>query len=260
MDEGDALSALERLGLTSYEAKVLVALQKLGTATASEIARVTDVPRSQVYGTADSLEAQGLVEVQNASPTRFRAVSPDEAVGRLFDQLHQQRDLASEYLRAIEGSLVDDANDRRPDIWVTRGTDSVTARIDELLESASERVVIGISDPSAVPTSTKSVLTALSGDGVAVYCASAHDEVIDEFDENAGIVPIVVPDEETPDIQTSRLLMIDDQTILISMVDPDVSGPPQETAMWSANTMFATLLVRLIDGWFGQYATVPSAD
>jgi len=52
MNEGDAVDALKSLGLTTYEARTFVALQKLGAGTASEVADIADVPRSQVYGAA----------------------------------------------------------------------------------------------------------------------------------------------------------------------------------------------------------------
>ncbi len=58
MDESDAIEALEELGLSNYEAKVFVALQRLGTGTARDIHQATDVPRSQVYGAAESLQEQ----------------------------------------------------------------------------------------------------------------------------------------------------------------------------------------------------------
>ena len=55
--ETAARTALERLGLSTYEAGVFVALEKLGRGTAREIAEATDVPRSQVYGAAEHIAA-----------------------------------------------------------------------------------------------------------------------------------------------------------------------------------------------------------
>ncbi|HET7324565.1 MAG TPA: helix-turn-helix domain-containing protein, partial [Halococcus sp.] len=59
-EKDDAIAALKRLGLSSYEAQVFVALQRISRGSARDIDRVTDVPRSQVYGAAEQLEERGL--------------------------------------------------------------------------------------------------------------------------------------------------------------------------------------------------------
>lgn len=58
MDDEAAIDGLNRLGLTAYESQVFLGLQKLASGTVSD---VVDVPRSQVYGAAETLEG-GLVD------------------------------------------------------------------------------------------------------------------------------------------------------------------------------------------------------
>jgi sugar-specific transcriptional regulator TrmB len=251
MDDGDAVDALERLGLTSYEAKLLVGLQKLGAATASEVARVTDVPRSQVYGTADSLEERGLIEVQNASPTRFRAVAPDEAVDRLYERLDRERHRATEYLREVQGSLAGDADEHRPDIWMTRGADNVTRRVEELLDDATERVLIGASDPEQLSPAVVATLRGLVEESVTVVCISEEPTVLDRFREIPGAEVLVAREDRATEADSSRLLVVDGRTVLIGMAE--AGGADRESAMWSENTRFATMLARLIEGSIEQF-------
>jgi sugar-specific transcriptional regulator TrmB len=253
MDEADASEALERLGLTGYEAKMLVGLQKLETATASEIARATDVPRSQVYGTADSLEARGLVEVQNASPTRYRAVPVEEAMDRLTGRFERERDRAMEYLESVRGSLSEGSDDQRSDIWVARGEENITRRIESLVAAADARILLGIGDPAHVPASTVAALQDRAQAGVTIVALSEDDAVLERFSHVEGINAFSVPAEDTIDVETTRMVVVDDRTVLISMRDEGASGRGQETAMWSENTMFASLFARLIEGFFGQY-------
>jgi len=101
MDEGDAVSSLERLGLTTYEAKVFIALQKLGSGTAREVSRVADVPRSQVYSVTESLEDRGLVEVQQSSPMQYRPVSIEEARRTLRERFETESDRAFGYVEGV---------------------------------------------------------------------------------------------------------------------------------------------------------------
>jgi HTH-type transcriptional regulator, sugar sensing transcriptional regulator len=92
MNEDDAIDALESLGLSNYEAKVFVALQKLGTGTARDIHGVTDVPRSQVYGAAENLQQRGLVEVQQSKPLQYRPVSLNAAKSHLRDRFERRQE------------------------------------------------------------------------------------------------------------------------------------------------------------------------
>ena len=94
----DAVDAFEDLGLTSYEAKVFIALHRLGLGTARDVADTTDVPRSQVYSVAESLESRGLLEVQQSNPIRYRPVSVDEARETLRDRFEREQDRACRQL------------------------------------------------------------------------------------------------------------------------------------------------------------------
>lgn len=253
MNESDAHDALEHLGLTSYEAKMLVGLQKLETATASEIARVTDVPRSQVYGTADSLEARGLIEVQNASPTRYRALPVEESMDHLTERFQQERSRAEEFLLSVQGTLSDGQDDHRTDIWVARGEENITRRIESLVETASSRVLLGVGDPAHLPPSTVASLQDRADAGVELVGMTDDEAVLDRFQHVDGLEAVFVPDEQTIDVETSRIVVVDGRTVLISMIDEGPAETTQESAMWSENTMFATLFARLIEGWFSQY-------
>jgi len=50
------------LGLRPYEAQVLVALVRAGTADSGALARLSGVPRTSVYQVMEGLTAQGLAE------------------------------------------------------------------------------------------------------------------------------------------------------------------------------------------------------
>jgi sugar-specific transcriptional regulator TrmB len=61
----DPTAALQRLGLSEYEAETFVALQQIDSGSASDVAEVSNVPRSPVYGAADDLEDRGLLDVHS---------------------------------------------------------------------------------------------------------------------------------------------------------------------------------------------------
>ena len=73
------------LGLNSSEARVFVALYKIGTAEASRIAKDSAVARPDVYRALSNLHKLGLVERIIAHPFRFRAVPIETGVSILLE-------------------------------------------------------------------------------------------------------------------------------------------------------------------------------
>jgi sugar-specific transcriptional regulator TrmB len=255
MSEDAAVEALDELGLSTYEAQVFIGLQKLGAGSAREVAEVTDVPRSQVYGAADALAGYGLVDVQQADPTRFRPVDTDEARDRLVDRLESTADRAFDYIEEVTGEYADDDGERTEAIWTATGGETVAARARSLLDESSSRVVYGTSDLEYLEPGVAERLEAAAGRGVEVVVVSVNDAVGAAVEDVEGVRFQPIPPERDVEVGTGRLLVVDGDTMLLSVVPADaMSGVDSETAFWSADTALATVLVTIMDGWFGDLA------
>ncbi len=79
----DVLNLLEKLGLSRYQAKALLALMEHGEAKASDVSDLSGVPRAKIYAVLDQLADMGYVDKIPGRPVRFRAKKPDEVVERL---------------------------------------------------------------------------------------------------------------------------------------------------------------------------------
>ncbi len=249
VDDESAVEGLQRLGLTSYEAKVFLALQKLETATASEVAEVTDVPRSQVYGAAERLEERGLVETRQSKPTAYRSVSLERARTRLLDELQSTGTNTFEYLEDVAEHQDDE--EQTEAIWLVEGEAGVASRIVELVGEADETILFGTDDPALLEGDILSALETAAGQGITVVVGSNDEGVRAVADEATGVVSYKVPDERSPDVRIGRLLVADDRTILLSVFSSaDVAGEHEEVAFWSADSTFAAVLVEFIQDWF----------
>ncbi|MFC5366650.1 TrmB family transcriptional regulator [Salinirubrum litoreum] len=242
MSQHEAVEALERLGLSNYEARVFVALQRLGTGTAKEVHSVADVPRSQVYGAAEELEERGLIEIQRSTPKRYRPVSIETAKAQLRARLEREQERAFTCLDEIQRSGGD--VESRDDVWTVRGTEPVTDRLVDLAERAESELFFGAASPELVPDHLVETLRRQAEAGLSVRVVSESAEVRDLF---AGTENVTVeqPVEEAPRGFTSRFLLVDDSAILLSVVTGDggqVPGTAEETAIWSADTAIAAVL------------------
>ena len=233
-EESDAVGALERLGLSNYEARVFIALQKLGTGTAKEIHETAEVPRSQVYGAAESLEDHGLIELQQATPKRYRPVSLDAAERRLSERIDRERDQAFDYLDSVRR----ESNERESsdDVWTVRGRDPVSTRVAELAKRAESEMLFGAPDLKFVTDDIYDAVASRAEADVDVTVLSTSPEVRARFED---VAHVVAPPDGVPR-HGGRFLRVDDRAILLS-----VGTDGDETAIWTADTAIADVLVQI---------------
>ena len=246
MQDEDAIQGLKRLGLTTYEARVFVALQKLASGAASEISDVADVPRSQVYGAAEGLEEHGLVETRQSTPTVYRPVPLEQARRQLLDQLAETGAETFDYLETVSDSAAKE--ERSESIWLIRGSDVIASRITSIVADADERLLYGADSPVMLEDELVDALRAAADAGVTVVVASVHPEVLEAVPEPLSTYR--VPEERDMDVDTGRLVVADDATILMSTYQTGPrAGDSEEVAFWASDSTFATMLVELAEGW-----------
>lgn len=244
MDEHEAIAAFERLGLTNYEAKVFIALHQIGTGSAREVAKVSDVPRPQVYSTAESLEERGLLDVQQSDPIRYRPVSIDEARSRLQNRFERTQNLAFEYLEDVTNAGIE--NERQEDIWTVSGRETITDRIVHLIGIAERDVLFAVDTADFVDTQLVDAIRDAAEAGCTVTVMSHDRAVTTRFKSVPGVAVADGIEAPAHDDPAGRLLIIDEEIILLSAFGEETVGERSETAIWSGETEFARVLIRLI--------------
>ena len=99
----EASEALQRVGLSRYEALVFVNLARSGAATAGELARASGVNRVQTYRALESLESRGLVEVTIDRPRRYAA----RAIDDVFEMIAEEKRAELEKLDTVRKTLLE---------------------------------------------------------------------------------------------------------------------------------------------------------
>lgn len=251
MNDEDAITGLKRLGLTTYEARVFLALQKLGHGTASEISDVEEVPRSQVYGATEKLEERGLVETQQSTPTVYRPIPLDQARTLLLDQLARTGSETFNYLETVQDT--GERTEQSEAIWLINAREGIVSRAVEIVGNAEERLLYAADDPALLEPELLDALGNATARGAATVVASADDNVLATIPEESDFTEVRVPDERDMDVSTGRLLVADGHTVLLSTLSP--SGPgagPREVAFWTSDNRFASIFVELVEAWFEQ--------
>ncbi len=223
----EAIEVLQQLGLKEYEARCFVGLARLNTGTAKKLSELTEVPRTRVYDAIRVLEVQGLVEIQNSSPQQFRAVSLEEATETLRDQYEDRVERLHDALETVE--IVDEDEDSSvQEVWSMAGQDAIENRTEQLIETASDEVVLVIGDGLLLTEDLIETLNEVN-DSVELLIGTLNPSLQKE-------VQAAVPDATTfisglewlhgesttkDDTAIGRLLLVDRSTILVSSIMPD---------------------------------------
>lgn len=143
-----SVASLMKLGLTEYEARIYLALVKMGSKIASEISFLSKVPRTKTYGAVKSLKEKGLLRILPGKPERYLASSPGEVLQPLADKLNRDAQscgkLVDDLSLIYESSkyIYSDKPYERYDVWTLSERGKVSERVKTLIENSSKSVRI----------------------------------------------------------------------------------------------------------------------
>ncbi|MDQ5826452.1 MAG: hypothetical protein M3441_19850 [Chloroflexota bacterium] len=133
----EIVASLQRLGFGEYEAKAYITLLQRSPLTGYELAKISGLPRANVYAVLPKLEEKGAVlRVDTPTGPRYSPVPPLELTQRLStrfqDELHTARRSLEEVSVPAEYEYV----------WNARGYDVVLETAGSLLGLAQERLLV----------------------------------------------------------------------------------------------------------------------
>ncbi len=142
MDE--PVQILRQLGFAEYEARAYIALLRRSPLTGYELARLSGVPRADIYTVLRRLEDRGaVVRVDAEGAIRYAPVPPDELMGRLY----------SRYQGLIEGARRALTELTAPAdyeyIWNIRGYPPLLDHARSLVGQTRTELLVGLHPPEA---------------------------------------------------------------------------------------------------------------
>ncbi|MFC6613657.1 TrmB family transcriptional regulator [Halopenitus salinus] len=223
-NQEQAIELLQELGLKEYEAKSFVALTRRHRGTARDISETSEVPRTRVYDAIRVLESKGLVETQHSNPQVFRAVSIDEAVNTLQSEYVERTESLRSTLSDLEPTDDGESTEATHEVWAISGDQGITSRTRQLIEGATEELILVIGHGSILTDRLVEQLRSAQERGVNVIIGTVDEDL-------RTAVRDVLPDVEVfvsgldwlsrsplpgDDTEISRLLLADREAILVS--------------------------------------------
>ncbi|WP_230375559.1 TrmB family transcriptional regulator [Methanolobus vulcani] len=247
------IEALQQLGLTSYEAKVLIALTQYGSGTAADIHALSGIPRSAVYGVITKLDDKGLIETQNTKPMRYKALPPEVLINRLKADYEKAIEFSGDQLENIYHAK--DGDKEEGSVWNISGVKNVNDKINLMLESAGEEIVFASSYSSLyevtkvypIMDSIKDTVQKKIREGVQVKITGRDKEHVGEFvKEFPGAQVRVYGKVKKSSPLKGGILLVDNREILVITIKNDVV-PISLNATWYGGQEHVEIFRHFVD-------------
>jgi len=146
------IKELMPFGLTKNEATVYLALLQLKQASARAIAKLSKLPRQEIYRVLPRLERLGMVEVIVSKPTKFLAIPPEEVLSELIERqqeiltrqtskLRRKKNTLENELKKVEGKSAGLVQPEPVHFAVISGQHLVNEKIEGMLQNAKSEVL-----------------------------------------------------------------------------------------------------------------------
>lgn len=222
----------EELGLSPYEARVVLALLRLGSANSVELARLSGVPRTSIYQLIDGLTAKGLAaRVPGEGPAVWTSPGRDELLDRLHsaqeERLRQHRARTARVREALIEAFPDTDEAALPYIHLLHGTAQLNRSYEQLWADVAEEVLAFSRPPYAQIRGNPltPVLQALER-GVSVRAIYETATIADPHsgafrDEIEAYIEAGV-DARVADLLPMKLVVFDRRSTLVALTGPVV--------------------------------------
>lgn len=143
--QDELIQVLTRLGLTTGQVRVYLALVQLGTAPIKKIAGATKIARQDIYRIVSALEKVGLVEKAITTPTTFKAIPLRDGISFLLESRGAEfSDLHEKAMQLIKipkmENEIQDNNEEGPDFVLIPEKKNIEKRRRDEIEAAQLRI------------------------------------------------------------------------------------------------------------------------
>jgi sugar-specific transcriptional regulator TrmB len=241
----------EYFNLNIYETKVWLALLSKGIASAREVADLSSVPRSRTYDVLESLEKRGFAITKIGKPVKYISVKPTEVIEKMKSNTLVEAQEKVKSLSSLKGTqeYVELEQMHNSGISLVKSHDitgslkgraNVMSRLRELLETASNEVVIctSVSDFEDKSRVFLSSIENLIKKSVKIKLILSGDN-----DKAKKIFSKLNLKGKVTD--SNARFYISDKSEVIFMVTPD--GSEEEMGVWLQSPTFTNSLNTMLD-------------
>ena len=255
------ITALRRLGLTEYEARLYLSLVKRGPTKASQLSFFGQVPRTKSYGAIKELERKGLLRIIPGKPELYEACSPNEALFPMISKINNEMKACEDVVQSLAVTFEAtkytkrDSPKQSDEFWRMDGRQAIYNKLSQVMLEASKSINYSTSEAGLI------------------RAYKAHAEAIERARRNGAKVKLLAPvtaangtvakeiaeivELKSSDRPIAHFVSVDSKHLIVleSMPEDADTRAGHDVAIWTTNALLIDLFERL----FGEvWRSIPN--
>ena len=231
----DIIGHLTQLGFTDYEARAYTTLVRRNPLTGYELAKVSGVPRPNIYAVIERLQQKGAVlAIGINGGMKYAPVPPEELLGKLTRSFLT-------HIKEASGSLTRLQNTAQVDyIWHITGYENLIEKATTMIEGTKNLILLGMGPPEAQLLSPGLQKLIARGIEPIILCFQDDPETVCEGPGKVFKLPLNLESEPH-----WFILVSDDLELLAAEIPSDT----EPHVVWTKQTLFIDLAT-----WYLRYS------
>ncbi len=210
----EALKHLQALGFGEYEGRAYLSLLQRGPLTGYQVAKVSAIPRPNIYPILDRLEKRGAVaRIEVKGGVKYAALPSEELLARFGREVGRRLEMAGEAMKRLQEPVAGEQ------VWNVQGREAVMVRAVMLIDGASRRLLVGIWSQESRQLAEAVGGAAARGVEVATLCIQGCPQECGGCRGEIYRYPLAGETDKR-----WLVLVADDEALLVGQVLPDGSA------------------------------------
>ncbi|MFX1497120.1 MAG: TrmB family transcriptional regulator [Promethearchaeota archaeon] len=140
LDESEIEDALQSLGFTKNDSKVLITLAKYKILSPADIAKFSGVDRARVYDSLNRLIEKGYIQKEPVKRGANYQIIPLENIFKSIREDYKEKINDTLIIEKAISELEIETDESEPRVWAISTREKIRKKIKELIEAAEKRI------------------------------------------------------------------------------------------------------------------------
>ncbi|MHA2038921.1 MAG: TrmB family transcriptional regulator [Promethearchaeota archaeon] len=242
LEESEIEEALQTLGFTKNDSKVLLTLCKYKILSPADIAKNSGVDRARVYDSLNRLIDKGFIQKEPIKRGANYQVIPIDRIFKVIREQYKQRIEDTLVLEKIISDLEVTKEETEPRVWAINSRSKIRKKIKELISTAKERIFFIITpdllmnELGGYEWVLKELWNKKFSSDIQLVIALKYEELLKEEIKKLLKISVVIHSIERENVIPFGLLISDNQ-FLLTTLDQVKEAPEYTSGLWLENGM-----------------------
>ncbi|MFX0032238.1 MAG: TrmB family transcriptional regulator [Candidatus Hodarchaeota archaeon] len=237
LSESEIEDALQTLGFTKNDSKVLITLSKYKILSPADIAKFSGVDRARVYDSLNRLIEKGFIQKEPVKRGANYQIIPIESIFKSIREDYKEKINDTMIIEKAISELEIESDESEPRVWAISSREKIRKKIKELIEAAENRIYFIITpdllmeELGGYEWILKMLWNKKFSSNIQIVIALQYFETLKEEIKNLLKISITIHSIEGDSVIPFGLLIADND-FLLTTLDQVTEAPEYTTGLW----------------------------